>query len=379
LTPKRIVLAINSAWNVVNFRAGLVRALLEDGHRVIVFAPGDGWSARVRELGAEFHPIGMDRQGTSPIRDGVLLLRYWRALRQVKPDVVLTYTPKPNIYGSLAAHALGIPVVNNVAGLGTAFIRDSWLTRLVERLYRASFGRSARVFFQNQEDLDQFVAAGLAPANRSRLLPGSGIDLSAFSAASSDPRARREGAFVFLLVARLLWDKGLAEYVEAARLVKQARPDARFQILGPLDAGNRTVVGASEVAGWVSEGAVDYLGEAEDVRPYVAAADCIVLPSYREGLPRALLEGAAMGKPLIATDVQGCRSVVEHGVNGYLCAPRSGEALAEAMLQLLALPEQERTALGQAARRIVEESFDERIVIARYRDAIAAAAGERDG
>jgi glycosyltransferase involved in cell wall biosynthesis len=372
--PKHIVIAINSAWNVVNFRAGLVRALLADGHRVTVFAPPDPWSARVEALGAEFHAVPMDRQGTSPLRDGALLLRYWRALRRLRPDVLLTYTPKPNIYGALAAHGLRIPVVSNVAGLGTAFIRESWLTRLVERLYRLAFTRSSTVFFQNEEDLRQFVAAGLAAADRSRLLPGSGIDLTAFSAVPPENSAAREG-FVFLLVARLLWDKGLAEYVEAARRVREMHPKAHFQILGPLDSGNRTVVGAAELEGWATEGTVEYLGEAEDVRPSIAAADCIVLPSYREGLPRALLEGAAMGKPLIATDVQGCRSVVRDGVNGFLCPVRSGEGLAAAMLRLLALPEAERAALGAAARKDVEARFDERIVIARYRDAIAAAVG----
>jgi glycosyltransferase involved in cell wall biosynthesis len=358
----------------VNFRAGLIASLRERGYRVVALAPPDEYSDRLAGIGAEFEPIAMDKQGVSPVRDLLLFARYWRALRRLRPDVFLGYTAKPNVYGSLAAHALGIKVINNVAGLGTAFIREGLLTKIVTTLYRRAFRRSATIFFQNGEDLRLFVGSGIVDPAKARLLPGSGIDLARFAPA---PARSCDGEFRFLLVARLLWDKGVREYVEAARLVRAAAPHARFQILGFLDVENRTAVPRADVEGWVKEGLIDYLGQADDVRPFLAQADTVVLPSYREGLPRVLLEGSAMAKPLIATDVPGCRDVLQEGVNGYLCAARDPQSLASAMLKMLSLAPAQRRELGLAARRKVEAEFDERLVAERYLEAIEAAIGPR--
>ncbi|HYP16223.1 MAG TPA: glycosyltransferase, partial [Opitutus sp.] len=196
-----MVISINAAWNIVNFRAGLIAALRERGYRVVALAPPDDYSGRLAALGAEFEPIEMDKQGVSPVRDLLLLARYWRALRRLRPDVLLGYTAKPNVYGSLAAQALGIKVINNVAGLGTAFIREGLLTKIVRTLYRQAFRRSSTVFFQNSEDLRLFAGSGIVDPAKARLLPGSGINLTRFApaAARSD-----DGEFRFLLVARLL-------------------------------------------------------------------------------------------------------------------------------------------------------------------------------
>ena len=369
MKPKTIVISINASWNIVNFRLGLIRALQEAGYRVTALAPPDGHSHRFAQLGIGYAPIHIDRKGLSPFADLILLWRYWRTLRRLRPDIFLGYTAKPNVYGSLAAQALGIPVINNVSGLGTAFIREGLLTRLVSILYKWAFRRSATVFFQNPEDRDLFLARHLVSPQQARLLPGSGIDLDHFSPLPQAP-ANRAG-FVFLLVARMLWDKGVGEYVEAARKVRAAHPDARFQLLGFLDADNRTAVPRSDVECWVAEGIVEYLGETEDVRPFIAAADCVVLPSYREGLPRTLLEAAAMARPLIATDVPGCRHVVAQRVNGLLCAARDSESLADAMLEMIAAPAELRRQWGDAGRSRVESEYDERIAIAHYLDAIA--------
>jgi glycosyltransferase involved in cell wall biosynthesis len=366
-----VLISINAAWNIVNFRAGLIRALQGAGHRVVALAPEDGYGGRLAGLGVDYHPIGMDRQGISPARDLLLLWRYWRAFRRLRPDIFLGFTAKPNVYGSLAARALGIPVVNNVSGLGTAFIRGGLLGRIVSLLYKIAFRRSATIFFQNGEDRDLFVAGGIVRPGQARLLPGSGIDLDRFRPAPA-PGAAAAG-FTFLLIARLLWDKGVAEYVEAARRVRRDSPNARFQLLGFLDVPNRTAVSRGDVEAWVEEGVIDYLGETEDVRPFIAAADCVVLPSYREGLPRTLLEAGAMARPLIATDVPGCRQAVEDGVNGFLCAVRDPESLAAAMNRMIGLGRDERARLGARARDKVEREFDERIAVGRYLDAVAAA------
>lgn len=371
MTQKTILISINASWNIVNFRAGLVRALQDEGYRIAALAPEDAWSPRLAEMGVRYEPLPMDKKGVSPARDLLLFARYLAALRRIRPAAFLGYTAKPNIYGSLAAQWLGIPTISNVSGLGTVFIRESWLTRIVSFLYRLAFRRAALVFFQNEEDLTLFVDRKILPAGKARLLPGSGIDLARFRPVETATKA----PFTFLFVGRLLWDKGVAEFVEAARAVREQAPDTRFQLLGFLDAENRTAVPRHAVDSWVAEGLIDYLGHTDDVQPYLASADCVVLPSYREGLPRSLLEAAAMGKALIATDVPGCRHLVDDGANGFLCAVRDPKSLADAMLRMVRLPESERAAMGVASRRKAETEYDERIVFARYSEALRSALG----
>ena len=372
--PKTIALSINSSWNILNFRSGLIEALKAEGYRVVALSPADGHHERFAGLGVEHVTVAIDSAGLSPLGDLKLLLRYRRALKRAGADIFLGYTAKPNVYGSLAAHSLGIPVVNNISGLGTAFIEKGLLTRIVSVLYRVALRRSATVFFQNPEDRDLFLSSKLVRPKQARLLPGSGIDLERF-VPSSEPR--RPGPFAFLMVGRLLWQKGVREYVEAARLIRHEAPDTRFRLLGFLDVANRSAVTCADVDAWVSERLIDFLGEADDVRPHIAAADCIVLPSYREGLPRTLLEGAAMAKPLVATDVPGCRQVVEHGVNGALCAVRDARSLADAMLAMLRLSDEQRAAMGAAGRRKVEREFAESLAIDAYRAVIAEAFSRR--
>ena len=266
----------------------------------------------------------------------------------------------------MAAQFLGVSTINNVSGLGTAFIHQNWITSVVKRLYKIAFRRSATVFFQNFDDQKLFLDGGLVRQHQARVIQGSGIDLARFR-----PASRTANPFpVFLMVARLLWDKGVGEYVEAARLVKETHPNAIFKLLGFLDVENRTAVPRPLVETWVRDGVIDYLGAADDVRPFISDADCIVLPSYREGTARVLLEGAAMGKALIATDVTGCREPVVPGVNGYLCPVKSGPGLAEAIGTFLALSEEDRLRMGVASRRIAEKNYDERDVIAAYLHAL---------
>lgn len=319
-------------------------------------------------MGAAFVPIPVNSSGVSVLQDAVLVGRYYRALRAIRPEAFLGFTAKPNIYGSLAAAAAGVPrIVNNVSGLGTVFIKPSRLTSLVSFLYRLAFARSSTIFFQNRDDLEQFVEAGIVPREKADLLPGSGIDLDRFTPVAEP---RKPGPFRFLLVARLLWDKGVREYVEAARIVRNHYPDARFQLLGAVGADNRTAVPAGEVERWKAEGVVDHLGESDDVREAMGSADCIVLPSYREGLPRSLLEGSAMGKPLIATDVAGCRDVCVDGETGWLCEVRSAESLAGTMMKMLRASAEERAEMGLRARKHVERNFCESRVIAKYLGAL---------
>jgi glycosyltransferase involved in cell wall biosynthesis len=320
----------------------------------------------MRELDIERIAVKVERSGVNPWADLGLLREYRRLLKRLRPAAYLGYTIKPNIYGAVAAASLGIPALPNVSGLGTAFIRDGLLQHVVTGLYRVGFRRAPVVFFQNAEDRQLFVDRRIVRPDQARVLPGSGVDLERFA-----PAPPAEGPPTFLLVARLLRDKGVIEFVEAARMLRPLLPDARFQLLGPIDEENRTGIDRAQLDDWVSGGAIDYLGTTDDVRPFIAAATAVVLPSYREGLPRSLLEAAAMARPLIAADVPGCRDVVEEGVNGYLCTVRDAASLAAAMRRLAQLPPEQRLAMGQAARRKVQDRFSEEIVVRAYLDVLA--------
>ncbi|HEY6047957.1 MAG TPA: glycosyltransferase family 4 protein [Sphingomicrobium sp.] len=367
-TRGRIILAANSAWNIANFRGGLVQALAANGYDPVVVAPADADSVeqRLAELPIERVPVRVQRSGLNVLADFRLLLSYRRILKQTQAAAFLGFTIKPNIYGCLAARSLGIPALANISGLGTVFIKPGPLLLLVTRLYRAAFRRAAVVFFQNPDDRSLFVERRIVRAEQAALLPGSGIDLERFT-----PVPMPSGPLTFLLIARVLADKGVREFVEAARLLRPSLPDARFQLLGPIDHENRTAIPLAEVQSWVDEGTIEYLGETGDVRPFIEKASAVVLPSYREGLPRSLLEGAAMGRPLVATDVPGCREVVAEGVNGFLCAARDAGSLAEAMRRFADLRVEQQRAMGAAARAKVQDRFNEEFVVRAYLDALA--------
>jgi glycosyltransferase involved in cell wall biosynthesis len=369
VTSRTLILSVNASWNIVNFRSGLVRGLAAAGYRIVALAPTDSFSPRLAALGVEHVPLDMDTRGKSPLRDLQLLWRYYRLLGRIRPAAYLGFTIKPNIYGTIAARMRGVPAVNNIAGLGETFIGRSWINRLVRILYRFALRRSGIVFFQNRDDRALFVSNGIVAEPVARLLPGSGVDLGRFAPPSTPPR---KDGFVFLLVGRLLWAKGISEYVEAARIVRRSVPEARFRLLGLLQEGAGAVDEAS-IRAWQAEGAIEFLGGTDDVRPFLADADCVVLPTfYPEGTPRGLLEAAAMARPLIATDVPGCREIVRDGENGYLVPPKNAEALARRMLDLIALPAAERAALGAKSRAIAESEYDERLVVERYVAAVEA-------
>ncbi|RWP27944.1 glycosyltransferase family 4 protein [Mesorhizobium sp.] len=364
----KVVLSVNTSWNVVNFRSGLIKALRSRGYEVSVVAPKDDHSAKVTDLGCRYIAIEMDNAGMSPFRDLHLAWSYWRIIRQERPNVFIGFTIKPNIFGSVSAYLNGVPVINNISGLGTAFVRGGFLRKLVQSMYRCALYRSKWVFFQNDDDRVLFVDEGIVREEQTLLLPGSGVNLDHFSPAV-DETPRLNGV-VFILVARLLWDKGVGEFVEAARLVREKMPTARFQLLGFLDVENRTAVPRNRIEQWVDEGLVEFLGSTDDVRPFLQAADCVVLPSYREGTPRSLLEGGAMAKPLIATNVPGCKEVVDHAENGFLCRPRDAEDLASKMVEFAAMDYPSRISMGQKSRRKIETQFSETIVIEKYLSAI---------
>lgn len=359
-----IVLSINTAWNLVNFREGLIRALLEQGVDVVTLAPADCYSHQLKAWGCTVIDLPMQGQGTNPWQDLLLFWRYRRLLKRLRPAAYLSWTIKPNIYGGLAARSLSIPQLANVSGLGSTFLGGGWVAALAQQLYRMAFARAATVFFQNADDAALFTEQGLVVQQQAAILPGSGVNLARFAVEPRQPLAGRP--FRFLLIARLLRDKGVLEYIEAARLLKQKGLNVECQCLGAVDANNPTAISREQVEAWQAEGLMRYWGTTDDVRPFITQADCVVLPSYREGTPKTLLEAAAMGRPLIATDVPGCRDVVDHQLNGLLCEARSSVHLAEAMEAMSNTTPERWQVMADASREKVARDFSEAIVVDAY-------------
>lgn len=371
----RVVISLNSSWNLVNFRSGLIRALVQAGHEVIAVAPRDEYSDRLPALGCKYLPLAMDAKGKNPVKELMLVLRYIRLFKANRPDIFLGYTIKPNIYGSLAARLCGVKVINNIAGLGISFQSRTLFTRFLERLYRLALSSSARVFFQNEDDMGQFVRLGIVQPKLVDRLPGSGVDLHRFPATPLLPR-EADRPFRFLVISRMLWSKGIGEFVEAARRLKVQHADVEFCLLGFLDVQNPDAISRATMDEWVAEGVVNYLGSTDKVSDEIAAADCVVLPSfYPEGVPRSLLEAAAIGRPIVTTDTVGCREVVEPGTNGFLCLPRDAVDLADKLDRILSMSQLQLMEMGRASRRLAETKFDEQIVIRRYLEAICDISG----
>lgn len=356
---RHVVVLAGIPRSLVNFRGPLLASMLASGHRVTACAPGDDPQVRsdLAALGVRYVPVPVERAGLNPLTDARTLAVLVRLLRQLQPDAFLGYTIKPVIYGSLAARLAGVAERHAlISGLGYAFgdggPRRRMLNGLVRNLYRTALLGSSTVFFQNPDDLQLFRDLRLVTPAQAVLVNGSGVDLQHFAPAPlpAEPAS-------FLLIARLIAEKGIVQYVEAAREVKRQRPDAVFRLVGPLDS-NPTAIRAADIEGWVREGTISYLGRLEDVRPAIADANVYVLPSYyREGTPRSILEAMAMGRPIITTNAPGCRETVEDGRNGFLVPPRDTTALSEAMLRLVDAP-QVRARMALESLRIVRSRYD---------------------
>lgn len=361
----KIVLFANTEWYLWNFRRSLAVALRDAGHDVLLISPDGPYGEKLRGIGLRWQPLPMDRRSLNPLRETRLLLHLVHLFRKERPALVHGFTIKCAVYGSLAARLAGVPArVNAVAGMGYVFISNSLKARLLRPLVRtllklALDGRNARLILQNPDDAALFARAGLVDASQVRLISGSGVDCSRFQ-----PDSERESGsrLRVLLPARLLWDKGLAEYVQAAQLLLAEGRPIDFLLAGDPDPGNPAAVPEAQVREWVGQGIVQWLGHVDDMPALLRSVDIVALPSYREGLPKGLIEAAASGCVLVTTDVPGCREVVTHEVDGLLVPVRDGDALARAIARLqddLGL----RVRLADAGRCKALEQFDERIVI----------------
>lgn len=364
----KIAIITNTSWNLLNFRLNLMQGLRDDGHDIVAIAPHDDSVEQISALGFEHHHVFMDAGGTNPVNDTKTILDFRRIFKKTKPDVILCFTAKPNIYASLAAHSLKIPVINNISGLGSAFLRDNFVTRILQFLYKRALKKSYLVFFQNRDDYELFMSHKIVTSDMVGFLPGSGVDLEHFCYETLPD----VDAPIFTLVARMLRDKGVVEYIDACRILQKKNLNVQFLLAGFTDSDNATAIHLQEINGWEKEGIVSFLGPQSDVRPIISRSSCIVLPSYREGTPKILLEAAAMGRPIITTNVPGCRQTIDDRENGFLCEVKNAQDLAQKMEDFIALSREDQQKMGDASRVKAEREYDVNIVIDRYRDAVAA-------
>ena len=367
MTTKTIAIVINTSWNIYNFRLGLLKALQSDGYQIIAIAPTDIYSSKFEALGFEHHNVNINNKGTNPFEDVKLIWELYRLYKKIKPDILLHYTIKPNIYGTTAAWLAGVPVISNISGLGTVFLSNKLSSRVAKLLYKIALKFPLKVFFQNNDDRNVFLQLKLVSEEKTEVLPGSGINTNKLSPIEC---MQSNLSFSFLFIARLVKDKGLIEYVNAARKLKVKYPTVQFTILGAFYPGNPTAITQQEMFAWEQEEVITYLGTSNNVPSIIANSDCVVLPSYREGLSRVLLEAASMAKPIVTTNVPGCKDVVEDGINGFLCKARDSDDLAAQMEKMLKLDHIERVQMGAKGREKVIEEFDEAIVISSYKMAI---------
>ncbi len=360
---KTVAIVINTSWNIYNFRLGLLHALQSKGYKIITIAPRDDYSSKLEKLGFEYHEIKINNKGTNPVEDIKLFYNFYKLYKKVSPDIILQYTIKPNVYGSMAAGLLKIPTISNISGLGTVFLKDKFAYKIARVLYKIALRFPQKVFYQNTHDKELLIKSKLVKEEKTDLLPGSGIDTKKFTPITK--RINNDGIVRFLFIGRLLKDKGIIEYSQAAKKIVNNKK-SEFCILGSFYSGNPTAITEQEIKLWEAEGYIKYIGVSDDVKSIINEYDCIVLPSYREGLSRVLLESASMAKPIITTNVPGCREVVDDGINGFLCESRSTEDLASKIEMMLKLDDSERKKMGEAGRAKMLAEFDEKIVIDKY-------------
>jgi glycosyltransferase involved in cell wall biosynthesis len=386
--PLNIGIVANTAFNIYNFRLGLINALKNEGHHVIAIAPKDEYSDLLKQNNIEFIEVqNLARKGTNPFNDLRLLNEFRKIYKQQELDVVLQYTIKPNIYGTLAARFTSTKTICTVTGLGYTFLNNSIASKVAHSLYRFAFSFADKVLFQNNDDIDIFIKDKLVSKNKIQLVAGSGIDIQKFhpdfcqteneetvianevkqSLDSTDGFVpRHDGVVRFLMIARLLKDKGIYEYVDAAKQILQKNENVEFHVLGDIDNDNPSAIKKNELDNWIKEGIIYYHAHTKDTRPFICAADCVVLPSYREGMPRVILEGMAMGKPCITTDAPGCKDAVIDGESGFLCKAADVISLKECMERFISAEKTYKIQIGINARKRAENLFSNKAVNLTY-------------
>ena len=359
----RILVLANNDVGLYRFRKDLLAALLNTGHEVYISLPNGGLVPELEQLGCHFIDTPIDRRGMNPLHDSKLFRQYRTMMKKIKPDLVVTYTIKPNIYGGLACRMARIPYAVNITGLGSAIENGGWLKKFVLALYKPALKNARVVFFENSGNRDALVAAGVVPSGRDVVLNGAGVNLDDYP---YQPYPQN-GPVRFLFVGRVMHEKGVDELFAAAKRMKQKYGDSvEFHIVGSFEEAYKPIMDALEQAG-----VVNYHGYQADMKPLYAMANCVVLPSYHEGMSNVLLEAAASGRPLITSDIPGCREAAADGVSGYLCPAKDADALYAAMQRFAELPEKRQSEMGRRGRERIRQKFDKALVVTETLNGLA--------
>ena len=363
---KKIILVANASWTMVKFRYGLMQALVKSGYKVYVVSPYDKYSNEIEDIGCEFIDIRMDNKGSNPIKDLKLVWDFYRIYKDINPDLIIHYTIKPNIYGSFATKLAGCKSISIIPGLGYTFINDNLTAKIAKILYKLALKVPRQVWFINQDDKNLFIEKQLVKKEKVFTINGEGVNIEQYK---SNNVVSSNDKFIFLLIGRVIVDKGIYEYIEAAKIIKEKYEDVEFQIMG-LIANNPMAIQEIEIKQWQKDNIITYLGSVDNVKEYIEQSNCIVLPSYREGVSMSLMEAASMSCPIITTNVTGCKEIVDNNINGFLCEARNSKDLADKMEMMINLSDDERKIMGQAGRKKIVKEFDEKIVIDKYLDSI---------
>ncbi|MCF7482048.1 glycosyltransferase family 4 protein [Vibrio sp. J1-1] len=364
---KKIMLLSNTSWYLFNFRDTTIKKLILDGYEPICVAPEDEYSRQLVELGATFVPLDIEGKSTNVLSELKALYHVFSIIKSQNPDCVLNFTIKLNIYSGLSCLILNVPFINNISGLGTAFIHKGFSFKVAKLLYGIVNRNASWVFFQNDDDRKQFLDNSFCSESNSSILPGSGVDLEKFC---YSPKYQDSKEMKFLMISRLISDKGVNEYVSSAKDLKLNNPHLDFTLVGELYPSNKSAIPRNIVESWLDDPNITVMPHSNNINQLICDADVIVLPSYREGLPRTIIEAASVGRPAIVTDVPGCRQAVINNETGWYCDAKSAESLKEKILMVSKLSHEKISEFGKNARLNVEENFSVDIVVSEYMDKI---------
>ena len=361
-----IVFSGNCGRSMYSFRLHVIKKFQSLGHTVKIVLPDDDYIPILKNLDLEIITLSnMKLAGMNPVKDYKLYREYLRVYKKINPDFIFHYTIKPNIYGTNAAKKLGIPCVSVITGLGYTFINKGLVPALAKMMYKYALKKASQVWFLNTDDKALFEKKGLVDTTKTYLLNGEGIDTTDFAYAPLDISKRS-----FILVGRLLYDKGIREYYEAAKKLKGKYPDVSFKILGFLNVDNPMAVSKAQLKEWTGSGIIEYLGATKDVKPFIKNSSCVVLPSYREGMSVTLMEGASMGRLLVASNIPGCKELIEDGETGYLCRIKDADDLAEKMEKVITLSDNQLVEMGKKSRGKMVNEFSVEYVFPKYQESV---------
>lgn len=373
---KKIAVIENGLFSTYTMRDGLMKKLMEKGYDVTILTHTNSFVAQVEKTG--LHVINIGSGILNPIKVFKYVFNLYRYLKKIKPDVCLTFSIRPAIFGNIITRLLNIPTITNITGVGPLFTSRNIAYRIARAFYRFALSKTRKVFFQNPDDLNLFLKNKFVSKEVAKSIPGSGVDYEKFSPVYNEEK--EENQFIFLFIGRLIKDKGIFEFVEAARILREKYPEILFNVIGPFWYQNlkSNTLSKSELRNWMIEGIIDYEGEKKDIRKSIAKADCIVLPSYREGASNILLEAASMEKPIVTTNTTGCKEIVEDGITGFLCKVKNSNDLASKMEKMYLLSPEERSQMGKKGRQKMIREFDKNIVLNNYLNAINEILNEKN-